>query len=559
MKKNLKLSMLSLGLIGAGLLSSCSMESEPTYNNVKNNMLLRAPKMAASSNGHYWNNSTGTRGSDVNGNQWYQNWDRPSNVTEEEIQKVLEEASKVRVGAVNNIHIDWNNYWVQQVWTGEQEYVDGNGNGIGTGSSHMNHLLAYSDKKSQFSHWDSELGNVYEIVDKAEWDQKYEHINNFNSGSNNTEYTDDVTGEKYYGTTLMTDMYAEGIKDQFGYHNTTDSKDHYEYIILEIDGNYYICFDFYATHPEGQDANKNMDVERDWVFNDWIVKISPAYHVGETPEKPEPGQPGQPTQPEEGDKCDNCQHPDHEGEPCPDCHEGDACYDDTQEPEQPGNDDPTIGDIVKDAFDEVEINLALDNKEDEGILESHLSMHVRSATDVKVRIPVPAKYYCEADDMAIIVDKKDEFVHGGPYVTTFDIGGHEVTLTVEFDADGITITTDGINQEVIDYCWENYNDGVTFEVWNYFNDPETGLPLLTKEELKNYLNQATVEFLDKVPGKYINSFGTDHGKYENEDPGTHGNNDFHVSPTKQLNEFDAPTEGAHLNGSDINEIYEKKK
>ena len=56
-----------------------------------------------------------------------------------------------------------------------------------------------------------------------------------------------------------------------------------EYIIIpgsKIDpslaGFYYVGFDFYATHPEGQESNKNMDVERNWKFNDWIVRISPA-------------------------------------------------------------------------------------------------------------------------------------------------------------------------------------------------------------------------------------------------------------------------------------------
>lgn len=73
----------------------------------------------------------------------------------------------------------------------------------------------------------------------------------------------------------------------FAYHNSTDSKYHNEYIIIpgaEIDaslaGYYYVGFDFYAHGTDIYPANKNMDVERDWVFTDWIVRISPAEFIG---------------------------------------------------------------------------------------------------------------------------------------------------------------------------------------------------------------------------------------------------------------------------------------
>ena len=213
-----------------------------------------------------------TRSANVNGNLWYQNWQRPINVTEAERQKVIEEFSKEHKNVVNTINVNWNNYWVQQVYQSKQHYNDGFGNDIGEVCSHMNKIIAYNEKGTTTT--------IY--PDWNQWQptrvtEHYEHVNNFNNGTNTTEYTDDVTGQKYYGTTLMLDMGStpEGTP-KFGYHNTTDSKDHFEYIILEIDGAYYVGFDFCASHPEGQEANKNMDVERDWVFNDWIVKISPA-------------------------------------------------------------------------------------------------------------------------------------------------------------------------------------------------------------------------------------------------------------------------------------------
>lgn len=214
-------------------------------------------------------NSRGAnRSVNVNGNLWYQDWERPVNVTEEEIAKVVAEFSKKRENVVNDISIDVPDYWVQQVWKGTTEYNDGFGQSIGVASNKMNKLIVYDSNYKEEVWWPE-----HKTIEGG-----YVHVNNFNNGDNTTVYTDDETGQKYVGTTLMYDMSTDGRTTQFGYHNTVDSKDHFEYIVLEIDGNWYVGFDFYATHPEGQDANKNMDVERDWVFNDWIVKITPAKH-----------------------------------------------------------------------------------------------------------------------------------------------------------------------------------------------------------------------------------------------------------------------------------------
>ena len=224
--------------------------------------------------GHRWGFGTTTRAHDVNGNLWYQNWERPVNVTDAEKDvngKVIQEFSKKRENVVNSIDIDWENYWVQQVYQSSNSYPDGNGNQTGDIHTKMNKIIAYNgNSKTEEIYWPEHTFVTY--------DGYYEHVNNFNDGTNVTTYTDDITKEVFYGTTLMKDM---GVTPQgtpkFGYNNTVDSKDHFEYIILEIEGAYYVGFDFCASHPEGQEANKNMDVERDWIYNDWIVKISPAY------------------------------------------------------------------------------------------------------------------------------------------------------------------------------------------------------------------------------------------------------------------------------------------
>lgn len=576
MRNKLTFSMLALGVLTGGLLTSCSVDSEPTIDK-NNGMLLKAPKVIAYSGNHTWN--AGTRGTDMNANMWDQNWDCPprpaQDLTPEELAELKELLSK-GVETHNNIVLPFENYYVQQIYKGEDRYnthdrcFDEGCNHVNgqteLGSDHMDKLVAYNPSE------------VFDYRQEDNWQgawytSEYEHVNNFNSGTNNNTPGACGCGQIHSKTTLMTDMPTSGIdpERQFGFHeNWGTSHDYNNYIIVEYKGYYYVGFDFEAhkydqtTHNHGE----GLDIERDWNFTDWIVRITPAYHKGETPE----GNPGGVENPgvtppggNEGDNgndediCDDCEHNAHGDEYCPDCGEDEGCNKDNNVQPNPDDETPeTPGDDVAKGYDEVEINLALDEKDNKDILESHLSMHVRSATDVKVFIPVPAQYYCEADDMAIVMDHKDAFVHGGPYQTVYEINGNIVTLNVEFSDEGITIWTDGINQDVIDYCWETYGDGITFEVWNYFNNPETE-ELLSMEDLKYLLNHATVEFLDKVPGKYINSFGKEHGKYENEDSSTHGNNDFHVTPVKeQEDNFDGPEVGEHLNGSSNNDIYTNK-
>ena len=62
----------------------------------------------------------------------------------------------------------------------------------------------------------------------------------------------------------------------FGYHNSLDSKMHYEFRMEEIDGNYYVGFDFSAAG-----ANPNQKVQRDLIYNDWIIKIVPGKGISD--------------------------------------------------------------------------------------------------------------------------------------------------------------------------------------------------------------------------------------------------------------------------------------
>lgn len=150
----------------------------------------------------------------------------------------------------------------------------------------------------------------------------------------------------------------------------------------------------------------------------------------------------------------------------------------------------------------VEVNLSVNDKKETGdYIATKLSIHVRDTTDVEVFIPVGADYYCEADDMYIVE------LHDSVYVynelteqTQIEVAGQTVTLTVTFENGGIRVTTDGVNAEVLKYCRENFGDGITFEVWNYYKDNTT------RDELKPSLDASTITFLDKEPDYYINAF-----------------------------------------------------
>lgn len=168
------------------------------------------------------------------------------------------------------------------------------------------------------------------------------------------------------------------------------------------------------------------------------------------------------------------------------------------------------------SHNDVEINLALNDVISEpGVTEegetfnkdyisSHLSIHVRTPRDVKVRVDVPVDYYCEADDMAIVKRHLEEdYVYGDQeHTLSIEIGGNTVTVTVEYDENGFTITTAGINEEVIAALAEEYKDGLTFEIWNYYNTTAT------REQLQALLNNSTVEFVDGDSNVdyYVNAF-----------------------------------------------------
>src|SRR5574344_1145429 len=177
-----------------------------------------------------------TRSANTNSNEWYTYVNAPGgydannkpkgDVTEAEIDSVKEVFSKVDKSD-NAINLNWSDFFVQQVYKGATIYKDKNNADV-TGSAQMDYLTAGASD---------------------------DHVNNFNNA--------DGSGK------IM--LMQNSSTSRFGYHNSRDNNMHYEYIIKEINGNYYVGFDFYANG-----TNPNEQVDRDYIYNDWIVKISPA-------------------------------------------------------------------------------------------------------------------------------------------------------------------------------------------------------------------------------------------------------------------------------------------
>ena len=282
--------------------------------------------------------------------------------------------------------------------------------------------------------------------------------------------------------------------DSYGNINSI-KHDMYRFYYIEYNGEWglYLCFD-YTTQKDSGEYHGG-----DGVFNDWVLKITPA--------------------------------------------------DGVVTPPVPGDGNIT-GNVVK-TTSEVEINLSINdthiyNNVDINDLVAKLSMHVRYAGDIEVFIPVPETFYCEQDDLYIF-ENHSRFEYGSTEIK-YNVNNNEVTLSVSFEEGGIRINTNGINKEVFDYCKTTNGDGINFEVYLYFNNNEE----LTFDTLKSYLDQSTVEFFNGYPDYYINAFN-------DTETGEKFNRDCTVSIIEtQENEFGEAKTDLHLNGSAFNEIFKHK-
>lgn len=181
-------------------------------------------------------NSKVTRSANPNSNQWAeQGYNVPGAITQSEIDKVLAVFNQKGEEHYESL-VDWEEFFVQQVWKGTASYTAGNG-GTVVGGNQMDWLCAGSPS----------MGD--------------DHVNNFNNAA---------------GSIMLM---VNSSTQRFGYKSSTDNGHVFYYFRMEeIDGAYYVGFDFSA---EGQ--NPNEQVQRDYIYNDWIVKIVPGKGVSTPP------------------------------------------------------------------------------------------------------------------------------------------------------------------------------------------------------------------------------------------------------------------------------------
>lgn len=248
--------LLLLGVVMMGVLSSCVKDaaSGPVdYQKAKeeayNNAFVQTFGNIASN--QTWGFSNGMRSADTKGNLWEDNgYTKPSPITDEELAKVKAVFSQKGEETYESL-VDWDCFFVQQVYKGDSVYVAGNGNEL-TGADHMDWLVAYDPVGTDVTVYLAENGYQASIVKNHD-----DHVNDFNNS-----YSND-----YDGCMLMVNSSTQ----RFGFRSSEDSQMHYTFRMEEIDGNYYVGLDFEAT---GQ--NPNQQVQRDLVYDDWIIKVVPG-------------------------------------------------------------------------------------------------------------------------------------------------------------------------------------------------------------------------------------------------------------------------------------------
>ena len=241
----------ALALIAGLFITSCSHETEVSYTPVqeqKAEQFEQAFKAAFTDNidpnqdwGFDIDQVASTRQANPNGNEWASSgYDVPSPITADELAKVLNVFNQQGAEKYTSL-IEWEEFFVQQVYKGVALYTDSAGNEGVLGSSKMNWLFAVKS------------------------DGTKDHINNFNAGDN----------KSWDGIMLM----VKSSTHEFGFSNSNGQGRLFKNFRMEkIDGNYYVGFDFESWRSS--EANGNEGVKRDYIYNDWIVKIVPGKGSG---------------------------------------------------------------------------------------------------------------------------------------------------------------------------------------------------------------------------------------------------------------------------------------
>ena len=202
-----------------------------------------------------FNKFTTTRSAQPNSNQWgtndwdgrYKDYPKPADITSEERAKVLAVFNQKGKESYTDL-VNWTNFFVQQVYCGP--------NGL-----KMNELACWDPQGYECTIYPNGQPTIVFSNDDI--------VNNFNNGkySNNAEQ----------GCMLMFNSSTSQWSFKTSQSGGERIYDHWR--MEEIDGNYYVGLDHEAWRQAP--ANANEEDFRDYIYNDWIIKIVPGN--GQTP------------------------------------------------------------------------------------------------------------------------------------------------------------------------------------------------------------------------------------------------------------------------------------
>jgi hypothetical protein len=209
--------------------------------------------------------ATRTRTAEPRGNEWASmGYTIPDDIGTDEYNAVMAVFNTVGAASYESL-VDWDCFFVQQVHKGTATYYarnqynnDDYTQGLKenaqplVGSDHMDYLYTLTTKKEVVTCWspyESEIQTVAPYED---------HIFDFNNSNS----------EDYGGRMLM----VNSNTNVFGYYSSEDSQSHRHFRMEYIEPyGYFVGFDF-----SGEGSNPNQDIKRDYIYNDWIVKIVPG-------------------------------------------------------------------------------------------------------------------------------------------------------------------------------------------------------------------------------------------------------------------------------------------
>lgn len=194
-----------------------------------------------------------TRGASPNSNQW-EDWGYvvPGAITDDELAAVLEVFNQKGEESYESL-IDWHDFFVQQVYCGPE----------GNKMTELATVVEYTVNVNVTS-WDPyEADTIYTIVDPFD------------------DIVNDLHGNVQRSKCMLM---LNSATLEWSFKSTQGGGERFYNFRMEyIPGyGYYIGFDFQSNRQA--DANDNEYFERDYIYNDWIIKVVPAH--GETPDPP---------------------------------------------------------------------------------------------------------------------------------------------------------------------------------------------------------------------------------------------------------------------------------